>query len=289
MPYSQNGWPVVGKSACDQGPFEDVSFPNGILAGDVATIARWQLARYNREVEPLVSGTCWGWFDRSIIGSKTISNHASATAWDVNADQHPLGTDPAANFTPAQIAACKRIIADSAGTLRWGGMYTGRKDPMHWEINASRSEVASFAAQLREQGGDDMPKYPINKGADNEDVRWLQTMLTNLGFYAGELDGDYGGKTDAAVKAHQKTHGQPGTASYCNGWQGATLEVDVAKKYAGTPGPQGPKGQPGATGPVGADGPQGPKGDPGPAGADGKLTGTFRVVEGTLEAVAEDA
>lgn len=151
MSNSQNGWPVVTKADCDQGPFAGVAFPNGILAGDVAAIARWQLARYVATVEPLKAGSCWGWFNRAIRGSTTISNHASATAWDINADEHPLGTSPGASFSAHQIAACRAIVAASHGMLRWGGDYSGRKDPMHWEIVGTRAEVAAFARIIKEE------------------------------------------------------------------------------------------------------------------------------------------
>lgn len=149
MANSQNGWPVVGKAACDQGPFLGVTFPNGILAGDVATIARWQLARYVALVEPLKAGTCWGWFDRAIRGATTKSNHASATAWDINADKYPLGAQPEDVMSAAKIKACRQIVNESGGVLRWGGNYSGRKDVMHWEINVGRTTAASFAARIR--------------------------------------------------------------------------------------------------------------------------------------------
>lgn len=149
MATSQNGWPVVTKSQCDQGPFAGVTFPNGILRGDVAVVARWQMARYEATVEQLKAGTCWGWYDRAIRGSTTISNHASATAWDCNADKHPLGSDPRDNFSAAQIAACRAIVKAAGGVLRWGGDYSGRKDPMHWEINASAAAVHAFANKIR--------------------------------------------------------------------------------------------------------------------------------------------
>lgn len=150
MATSQNGWPVVGKDACDQGPFEGVTFPNGILKGDVAKIARWQLAQYKAHVEPLHAGECWGWFVKEIEGSSTISNHASATAWDINAPDNPMGVPTSRSLSEHQINACHAIEAASQGTLRWGGDFT-RPDPMHWEIVGSRSQVAAFAAWIRAQ------------------------------------------------------------------------------------------------------------------------------------------
>jgi hypothetical protein len=154
MAVSQNGWPIVGKSACDQGPFAGVVFPNGILKGDVATIARWQLAEYERRVEPLVPGTCWGWFVKLIEGSATRSNHGSGTAWDNNATQHPMGVPASHNMSPAQISACHAIEAESQGTLRWGGDFS-RPDPMHWEIIGSRAMAAAFATKIRNEQEDD--------------------------------------------------------------------------------------------------------------------------------------
>lgn len=149
MTTSQNGWPIVGKSACDQGPFHGVTFPNGILAGDVAYVARWMLEQYAATVEPIVQGTCWGWFVKVIEGTATASNHGSATAWDVNADQHVMGTPASASFTTAQIRACHDIVDYADGVIRWGGDYTGRPDPMHWEINKNAAAVKALANKIR--------------------------------------------------------------------------------------------------------------------------------------------
>jgi D-alanyl-D-alanine carboxypeptidase len=148
---SQNGWPVAARDQQDEGTYAGVRFPNGILAGDVATIARWQLARYAAVVEPLVQGTCWGWFVKAIEGSTTISNHASGTAWDVNADQHPMGRPASANMSADQIRQCRALVTAADGVLRWGGDYTGRPDPMHWEIVGTRTEVAALAAKIKRE------------------------------------------------------------------------------------------------------------------------------------------
>lgn len=153
MARSQNGWTVVDKDDCDQGPFEGVRFPNGIRRGDVATIARWQLGLYVRTVEPLRAGTCWGWYDKTITGSQVRSNHASGTAWDINATQHPMGPPTSTNMSAREIAACRAIVRASEGTLRWGGDFS-RDDPMHWEIDCSPAEAAVFARKIRD--GDDM-------------------------------------------------------------------------------------------------------------------------------------
>lgn len=154
IPTSQNGYVANDRSLIETltAPGTDIGFP--VRKGPCGELLMWAAGRWHHEVEPLVPGTCWGFAERDIRGSTEISNHASGTAIDLNAPQHPLGTDPAANFTPAQIAAIRRIVADSDGALRWGGDYVGRKDGMHVEINAPEGHVAGVLAQVT--GGDDV-------------------------------------------------------------------------------------------------------------------------------------
>lgn len=56
----------------------------------------------------------------------------------------------------------------------------------------------------------DFGRAPGTAGAvskEREDVVLYQTQLKTLGYYVGELDGDHGEKTDAAVRAFQKDQG----------------------------------------------------------------------------------
>jgi hypothetical protein len=151
MATSQNGWPV-DKSGAKQDRkalVRDVTVPNGVLAGDVAVVFRWLAGRYETLVERLVKGTCWGWYVKQIEGSAATSNHASGTAVDFNADRHPMGAQPSGSFSSGQIKACRAIVAEAGGVLRWGGDYTGRKDAMHWEINTTAARVKAFADKIR--------------------------------------------------------------------------------------------------------------------------------------------
>jgi hypothetical protein len=209
--HSQNGWPVVAKSACDQGPFAGVRFPNGILAGDVAVIARWQLERYEATVEPLVAGECWGWYDKVIEGSSTISNHAAACAWDINARKYPMGQPRARLMPAAKITACHAIIATAGGVLRWGGDYTGRPDVMHWEVVGTPAEAHAFANTLRKAA---QPvetvtfsvSYPLLGEGDDDNLRPGYDVIRRV---QRELkitdDGVWGPKTSAALGAKRLT------------------------------------------------------------------------------------
>lgn len=210
MSTSQNGWPIVGKAACDQGPFHGVTFPNGILAGDVATIARWQLDRYALTVEPLVKGWCWGWFVKTIEGSTTKSNHGSATAWDINAEAHPMGVPTAECMSAKKIAACRAIVRAAGGVLRWGGDYSGRPDAMHWEIIGTKAQAHAFATKIR--GAAEVATvevegtWPlIGQGADDALTDGYDMVARIQRQVQVEADGVWGPKTTAAVGASQMT------------------------------------------------------------------------------------
>jgi hypothetical protein len=148
---SQNGW-----QANDRALITSIKVPGGTLAvreGDVATVFAWLARRFNDDVERLAWPGCWGYAERLIRGSATaVSNHASGTAVDFNAPKHLLGR--VNTFSVVQQRAIRRILTDAHGVIRWGGDYSGRKDEMHFEINAPAAAVAALARSIQE---DDMP------------------------------------------------------------------------------------------------------------------------------------
>jgi len=156
MATSQNGWPVVpdttaGRAKLDRGPLiRDITVPNGVLAGDVAFVFRWLAREYDRRVERLAGGECWGWFVKKIEGSDTYSNHAAGCAVDFNAPDNPMGVPTTRSMTAAQIAECHELERESGGVLRWGGDFS-RPDPMHWEIVGTAAQVATLANRIEEQ------------------------------------------------------------------------------------------------------------------------------------------
>jgi len=153
---SQNGWPASSDKRAigvdGAWSIRGAQFPGGVVAGPVATVLGYVADQFHQRVEPLVAGWCWGWAWRDIRGSTGLSNHASGTAIDVNAPRHPLGAT--GTFTTSQRDSIHAILAEAGGVVRWGGDYTGRKDEMHFEINAGYAAVAALAARLKE---DDMP------------------------------------------------------------------------------------------------------------------------------------
>jgi hypothetical protein len=148
---SANGWRVIARDEC-----RNVEVPGGILPvhPEFAWLF-WDLAHeWHETVEPLLWPGCWGWADRPIAGSTTISNHASGTAIDLSAPKHPRGVPIGKTFTPAQLLRISQLETRYFGVLRWGGRWTGASvDGMHWEgipgvtVEAVRELTATLSAK----------------------------------------------------------------------------------------------------------------------------------------------
>jgi D-alanyl-D-alanine carboxypeptidase-like protein len=148
--YSQNGWPVDPPRSSRTIPGTKVKVT--VADGPAGDVLMYVLGRIDREVEDIdlrsTMGEAddWGYANRSIRGSVSTSNHASATAVDINATRHGLGA--VGTFSKSAVAKIHAILADVDHVVRWGGDYTGRRDEMHFEINASYARVAAVAKKL---------------------------------------------------------------------------------------------------------------------------------------------
>ncbi|NAE18088.1 M15 family metallopeptidase [Enterococcus hirae] len=144
---SQNGWPVI----------DHVDGAVVFAAGGrqwraanmlVGQVARAFIERYSREVEPVTGDTLddWSWAVRNVRDSTSeVSNHASATAWDLNALDHVRGKR--GTFTASQLAALGRLLGDFP-VIRWGGNYSSKSvvDEMHFEINVTAAGLKAWCA-----------------------------------------------------------------------------------------------------------------------------------------------
>lgn len=157
MAVSQNGLLANDRSLIHTLTVPGTTVRLPVRKGPVGDLLVWAAARWHREVEPLIPGTCWAYAERTIRGSATVlSNHASGSAIDLNAPKHPLGVPASRNLSPAQIDRVHRIIDDAQGCLRWGGDYDNparggvkgsRPDPMHIEVVASEARCAAVLGQ----------------------------------------------------------------------------------------------------------------------------------------------
>jgi hypothetical protein len=154
-PVSQNGWPVNPPRSSRTIPGTNTRV--NVADGDAGDVLMHVLGQVNSRVENIDMNSDagehddWGYANRNVRGSGDISNHASATAVDINATRHVLGARD--TFTPTQVQEIHNILGEVDNVVRWGGDYTGRRDEMHFEINGTPEEVARVAARLRAAQG----------------------------------------------------------------------------------------------------------------------------------------
>lgn len=202
MSNSENGWSTVTSASVASYLIPGSTTKLPIRRGDVATVLAYVAEQFHKTVEPLHKGWCWGFAPRKVRGSSTvISNHASATAIDLNAPDHPLGVS--GTFTSKQVAAIRKILAFCDGVVRWGGDYSGRKDQMHFEINAGSAAVTRLAAKIRASRIVVASTSISHTLAPGSPYR-AEVMLLQRTLKAGlKVDGDFGAATATAVKKYK--------------------------------------------------------------------------------------
>jgi hypothetical protein len=144
----------------------------------------------------------WGFACRAIRGTTRPSNHSWGLAIDLDAPTNPMQSGvrpPGRNTMPANAAA----IAARYG-FRWGGTYTSRPDPMHFEFVGTLADAKARAAKLP---GPSAPAAPASRptlriGSRGPAVRELQQRIGGL-----TADGIFGPKTGTAVRAFQRREG----------------------------------------------------------------------------------
>jgi hypothetical protein len=231
MATSQNGWQANDRSVISASRIPGTNTVITMRDGDVMVVLTECLRRFHLEVEPLDGPGVmddWGYAERPVRGSTTdLSNHASGTAADANATRHPLSK--VGTFSRRQVDAIHAILRDLEGVVRWGGDYSGRKDEMHFEINAGPTAVGRVAAKVRAAAyGFTVTRPPVFggipmemkmrllvKGDSGPDVGLLQAALNveaNVSSggkvtHVVDVDDDFGEVTDARVRALQNGNG----------------------------------------------------------------------------------
>ncbi|MDQ0376478.1 M15 family metallopeptidase [Amycolatopsis thermophila] len=192
MATSQNGYSANDINATESALIPGTSIKVRLRKGPAGQLLRWVASQFDKRVEDIDPGQLddWGYAERTIRGSSTeLSNHASGTAIDLNATRHPLGTNPSANFSAAQIRTIREIVALTEGCVRWGGDYVGRKDPMHFEIVRGEADCARVLAKLTNGSydeGDDMFE-PTDRNRMIWQEQALRTIINQL---TGDPEGD---------------------------------------------------------------------------------------------------
>lgn len=155
MATSQNGWPVLLSDSpylhrwtvpATTGSYQ-INLRRGSAGFLLCHLGLW----FAETIEPVKGPTLddWGYAYRPIAGQTSgFSNHASASAQDLNALRHGLGE--VGTFSRADTALIRERLPLYEGCIRWGGDYSDRKDEMHWEINKPFDVVEQVARGLLE-------------------------------------------------------------------------------------------------------------------------------------------
>lgn len=150
MPTSQNSWPAL---AANSPLLFTWTVPGDgtrlrLRHGSAGFLLIHLATRFDRRIEDLTEPQLddWGYAYRPIRGYvSNLSNHSSATAEDLNATDHPLGTE---TFTRQEEAQIHKLLERYEGCIRWGGDYRGRKDEMHFELDRDLAACERVARRL---------------------------------------------------------------------------------------------------------------------------------------------
>ena len=139
---SYNGWPASDdRSAIGVVPSD--WFPGGVKAGDVATVLGYVMRQLDARVEAIVDGWNWGYtYKANVNNPSQLSCHASGTAGDFNAPNHPNGSS--GTFSDAQVGVIYQILDEVQGSISWLSGY----DEMHFEVCVGAGDLAIVAASL---------------------------------------------------------------------------------------------------------------------------------------------
>ena len=174
---SYNGWDAHSDPK-QIGVVQSHWFPGGVKSGDVTTVLRYVAEQFNARVEPLVGGWCWGYNYRANANNpSSLSCHASGTAIDLNAPEHPNGVR--GTFSDAQRGEIYKILDEVQGAVYWlDGVDGGTADEMHFEIQVNAATLANIAAQLP-NGPQPAPTPDLPEGAIT-----MLVAIDGVGFFA---------------------------------------------------------------------------------------------------------
>lgn len=156
----------------------------------------------------------WGFACRAISGTTKPSNHSWGLAIDLDAPTNPYASSTwhRSNGRPgwggltlvSTMPQDTRAICDRL-SVRWGGLYSTKPDPMHFEFMGTPADAARVAAGLPKPS----PTAPAVQRTlrvtspmmSGEDVRYVQSRLSV------KADGYYGTGTASAVRSWQASNG----------------------------------------------------------------------------------
>jgi peptidoglycan hydrolase-like protein with peptidoglycan-binding domain len=205
------GWPTNNSEKMVTATIRGVRLPvRREIAPLVAGLVKELADARNKAFNP---GWCWGYANRAISGTNTPSNHSWGLAIDLDAPENPYlaasthraahslrKTYPGGRVLRSTMPMKAEAIAKRWG-FRWGGVYTTKPDPMHFEFIGSTSDARNLVKDSGMPKPDVLKKRgrpTIKEGSRGRAVSYLQRKLDVA------ADGIFGPLTEQAVKAFQR-------------------------------------------------------------------------------------
>ncbi|MEN8238723.1 MAG: peptidoglycan-binding protein [Actinomycetota bacterium] len=167
----------------------------------------------------LVNWTSSEHMNRDRCCSLVILHDDGWESWYIHLDNDKTGTDDG-NGWGIKKAITPGVRVEAGQHIAWvGDSGTAEETPphLHFELRDPSGTLVNPYSSLVAAGGNDVgdgPRDPLVDGArvlfrglHGADVRSLQMALVDLGYAVGEIDGRFGPRTEAAVKAFQSDFG----------------------------------------------------------------------------------
>ena len=118
---------------------------------------------------------------------------------DINTVINPATATPAPNYAQPTDS----VVPDPYGN----GNIWNAPTPTIYSINLPSSIPQTLVTPAPTAKPSATPQGSLKLGSTGQQVKEVQQMLKNLGYYSGAVDGDFGAGTENAVKAFQKQNG----------------------------------------------------------------------------------
>lgn len=167
---------------------------------EAAVALDYLVRRFDAEVENVNAGRDdWGFACRPIRGSNPPrpSNHSWGLAVDLNSVQHQLGAT--GTFTETQVLF-GHLMCVEMKWVRWGLDYRDRKDPMHWELLGTPTDIAGLTRRIKGLvAWAPFDGHVLKVGSHGPRVAMVQSRLGQ------PLTGQFNAKTASLVRWFQTT------------------------------------------------------------------------------------
>ncbi len=158
-----------------------------LAPGPLGYVLAHFLKAFDKRVETLRTDTTFGYAKRHNTNSPDEwSEHAAGTAVDANSTDHPNGA--VNTFSLVEREELDRLLDEYDGFIKWGGLFNGTKDEMHFEWNkdVSQFNIDTLARRLKRNNTVSLSR--LQPGNRNIDVYMVKRALKKRGYDVGTMN-----------------------------------------------------------------------------------------------------